>query len=285
MRFSKPSFSKIQRDFLEKFNEYLKKEFDGGQVALAERIGCDQSSISRWVNRDGAPPDYACRLLLKEFGVGSFKKILGQRVQCLREKVFGISLREFAWAFKLENISQLEAIEQGEAEPPRSCIEMLMRDYQVSAAYLDDGGAVFTNITHSPESILAHLKEGFKLYVVTPPARHEDRSPLRCRFVLHRERQYLPQCFVTSAIGSLRSTGGGLLAIEDALQAVMENARTSVISIPPVLMADEKAWKAIQESRFYMKQISFGAGCADLRCGDKLDEILASMRKEFEKHQ
>lgn len=278
MRFSKPSFSKVQRDFLEAFNECLQSDFNGGQVALAERIGCDQSSISRWINRDSAPPDYVCRLLLKELGIGSFKRSIGRRIQFLREKVFGVSLREFAWKFNLESLSQLEAIERGEAEPPRSCIEVLMRDYQVSATYLDAGGEVFAAVTHSAENIQAHLKADFKLYLVTPPAGHEDRSQLRCRFVLHREREHLPQCFVTSATGSFRSTGGGLLAIEDALRAVLEDARNSMLHVPAVLMADKKAWKDLHESRFYMKQIFFGAGCADARCKDKFNDILASLR-------
>ena len=273
MRFSKPSFSKVQRDFLEKFNECLKKEFDGGQVALAKRIGCDQSSISRWINRDSAPPDYACRLLLKELGIGSFRQSLGQRVHALREEVFGVSLRDLAWALQLESISQLEAVEQGEVELPRSCIEMLMRDYQISAAYLDQGGAVFAAITHSVANIRAHLKEGFRLHFVTAPAGHEDRPWLRCRFVLHRERPHLPQCFVTSAVGSFRSTGAGLLAIEDALQGVREAAGAPAVSTPAVLMADKKSWKALRESRFYMKKVFFGPGCADTSCSEKLAEI------------
>lgn len=279
MRFSKPSFSKVQRDFLEKFNECLKKEFDGGQVALAARIGCDQSSISRWINRDSAPPDYVCRLLLKELGIGSFKQSLGQRIQVLREEVFGVSLRELTWALQLESVSQLEEIEQGEVELPRPCIERLMRDYQVSAAYLDHGGEVFAAITHSAENVRDHLKEGFQLCLVTPPAGHEDRSWLRCRFILHRERQSLPQCFATSATGSFRSTGGGLLAIEDALRGVKEAAGDSVLRPPAVLMADKKSWKALHEARFYMKKLFFGAGSSDVRCGEKLHEILASLPK------
>lgn len=279
MKAFKPSFSKIQKDFLEKFVRCLDRDFKGEQLTMAARIGCDQSSISRWSNRETAPPDYVCRLLLKELDADNIRLALGRRIQYLRETVFGVSLREFAWAFKLESISQIEAIERGEAEPPRSCIEMLMREYQVSAAYLDSGGEVFAGITHRTETILVHLKEGFKLYLVTPPAGHEGRSQLQCRFVLHREREHLPQCFVTSATGSFRSTGGGLLAIEDALRAVLEAARASMIHVPAVLMADKKSWTDLQASRFYMKKVFFGAGCADSRCGVKLTEILASMQK------
>ncbi len=72
MKISKPCFSKIQQDFLKKFTKWLKNEFGGEQLAVAEKLGCDQSQISRWVNKETAPPEYACRLLLKEMGVDTF---------------------------------------------------------------------------------------------------------------------------------------------------------------------------------------------------------------------
>ncbi len=73
MKISKSSFSKIQRDFLKKFNRCLKNKFKGEQTAIGKMIGCDQSSISRWVNKETAPPNYVCRLLLKELSADTFK--------------------------------------------------------------------------------------------------------------------------------------------------------------------------------------------------------------------
>lgn len=283
MRFRKPAFSEIQKNFLEKFIRCLKKDFKGEQLALAARIGCDQSSISRWANKETAPPDYACRLLLKELGAGSFKQSLGQRVQHLRENIFQISPREFAWTFKLDSVSQLEAVERGEVELPRESIEMLMRDYQVSASHLDYGDKlIFNKIPHTPESIQDYLKKGFTLHIVTPPHGHEDRAWLRCRFILHRERELLPQCLMTSTEGSFRSTGGGLLMIEHALWAIVESVGGPGAHVPTVVMTDKSAWKEMQASSFYAKKIAFGAGSVDVPCDEKLREIYESAAKQFE---
>ncbi len=212
----KPSFSEIQKDFLEKFNWCLKNEFKGEQLAIVEKIGCDKSSISRWTNKESAPPDYVCRLLLKELEADNVKQALGRRIQYLRKKVFEISLREFTWTFKLESLSQLEAIEHGETELPRQCIEMLMRDYRVSTSFLDYGeGCIFSNISGHTADILPYLNDGFKLYIITPPIGGEDRSWLRCRFVLHRKQEHLPQCFVSSSPGRC----------EDKLRVILEPLR------------------------------------------------------------
>jgi hypothetical protein len=284
MKPSKPSFSKIQRDFLEKFNECLKKEFDDEQLAIAARIGCDQSSISRWTNRDSAPPDYVCRLLIKELGRGSFKQSLGKRIQFLRENIFKISIRECAWVFQMENVSELEAVELGETELPRACIEMLMRDYQVTSSYLDYGeGGIFDSVAHSTENILAHLKDDFHLYIVTPPPGSEDRSLLMCRFILHHKQAYLPQCFLTSGLGSFKSTGGGQLVIEHALQALLIDTHNRLVQLPPVLMTNKKDWHDLQQSCFYQKEMHFGGGCADDECRDKLADILKLMQKDSSK--
>ena len=267
-------FSKAQKDFFERFAIYANQKFKGEQVALADRIGCDQSSISRWLNKEGAPPDYVCTLLLEKLKADSFKLLVGHRIGRLREEIFQISLREFAWTLRLENISQLENIEKGEAELPHHGIEMLMRDYLVRPDYLDDGGElIFGKVTHDRENIAAHLKKGFKLYIVTPPVGHPDRSWLRCKFILHHEREYLPQCFVTSGGGSFKSTGGGQQVIEEASLALKAN----MMPMPAVLMADKKAWQELHEARFYRKQISFGLGCVDVPCQEKLETIFNSV--------
>lgn len=285
MRLRKPSFSGIQRDFLEKFARCLEKDFKGEQLALAARIGCDQSSISRWANQETAPPDYVCRLLLKELGTGSFKQMLGQRIQHLRENVFQISLREFAWTLKLDKISQLEAIEQGEEELPRRSFEILMQDYRVEAGFLDHGEKViFSRIATNTESFLAHLKDGFKLHFVTPPTGDEDRSWQFCMFILHHPREYLPQCFVASAPGSFKSTGGGLLLIENAVWALMLDAQNSVIHVPTVMMADRKSWKELRQGNFYAKNLNFPGGAGDIDCTERLMEIHKSLCEKFEDH-
>lgn len=279
-------FSKIQRDFLEKLIRCLKDEFSGEQLALSEKIGCDRSQISRWASKENAPPEYVCRLLLKELGNDSVKKVLGRRIRYLREKIFKISTREFAWIFKLESLSQVEAIENGEAELPRHCFEMLMRDYQVSAEHLDYGeGSLFNGIAHTTENILNHLKNGFKLYIVTPPHGDPDRSRLMCKFVLHLHREDLPQCFVTSGLGSFKSTGGGLISIEDTLRAMGRHDAASPLGASPVLLADKMGWKDLRNSCFYRKQITFGPGCADAECSDKFHEIRKAVWKEFNERQ
>lgn len=286
MKISKPSFSKIQKDFLEKFNWCLKTDYKGEQLALSKRIGCDQSSASRWANKETAPPDYVCHLLLKELGADSFKVSFGHRIQYLREKIFKISLREFAWAFKLDSISLVEDIERGEAEMPRPCIEMLMRDYWVKASYLDYGDrSIFGYIPHNTESIMARLKEGFRLYIVTSRPGGEGRSWLTCRFVLHRNREHLPQCVVTSGDGSFKSTGGGQLMIEYALHALMQAVQRSLIDFPSILMAESKEWKELCDHRFYQKQISFGAGCADVECEEILQKMIKTEQKRFDSHE
>jgi hypothetical protein len=286
MKFRKPSFSEIQKNFIEKFVCCLEKDFKGEQLALAARIGCDQSSISRWANKETAPPDYVCRLLLKELGAGSFKQSLGQRIQFLREKVYQVSLREFAWALKLDSVSQLEAVEQGEVELPRQSIEILMQDYRVQAGFLDQGEKVlFSGIATNTESFLAHLKDGFTLHFVTPPANEEDRSWKFCMFVFHRSREHLPQCFVATAPGSFKSTGGGLLLIEHAVWALMAHAQTSRITVPTVIMADKKSWKDLRQGYFYNKTINFGGGSGDIECTERLIEIHKSLCARFDAHQ
>lgn len=264
----------------------MERDFKGEQLAMAARIGCDQSSISRWANRETAPPDYVCRLLLKDLGADSFKLALGQRIQYLREEIFGLSLREFAWTFKLESISQLEAIEHGEVELPRPCIETLIRDYRVGTEFIDRGGkTLFSSIQTNTENFLTHLNEGFTLNFVTPPTNDEERSWQFCMFVLHRPREYLPQCFVANAPGSFKSTGGGLMLIENAVWALMAHAQTSQITAPMVVMADKQGWKDLRQGRFYKKTVLFGIGCADDECRDKLVKIFESLRERFDAQQ
>lgn len=286
MRFSKPAFSQVQKDFLDKFIRCLRDDFGGEQLAMANRIGCDRSQISRWSNRENAPPDYVCHLLLKELAGDSFKKAIGRRIKYLREKIFQVSPREFTWTFKLDTVTQLEAIENGEVELPRQCIETLMRDYLVEADYLDYGDKfLFGDIGHSTENILAYLKKGFKLHIVTAPHGSEDRSWLKCKFVLHRPWEKLPRCFKTSTTGSFQSTGGGLSNIEDALLAMMQHAGVPTIIAPPVMFADKVGWEDLLGCSFYRKAVYFGIGTVDEQCRDKLDEILATVRKYFNKHQ
>lgn len=277
-----PSYSKNQREFLENFNRWLKNEFGGEQLAVAERLGVDKSQISRWVSRENAPPEYVCRLLLKEIGGDRFKKAVGRRVHHLREKVFEISLREFTWVLKLDSVSQLEDIEEGEVELPRQSIEILMREYQVQAAYLDYGDKpLFGDVGHSMDSILTYLEKGFKLHIITAPKGTEDRSWLKCKFVLHRHLEHLPQCFKTSTTGSFQSTGGGLSNIEDAVLALMVYTGIPAINPPPVLIADKQEWEDLHGYSFYRKQILSIARNFDEECHGKLIEIIAAGRKRF----
>ncbi len=283
MKFLKPSFSKIQKEFLDAFIRYLNDEFEGGQVAMAERIGCDQSQISRWANKENAPPDFVCQLLLKELGGGSFQKTVGRRIRYLREKVFEVSPRQFTLAIKLDSVSQLEAVEQGETESPLHCIETLVKDYQVSASYLDYGkGGIFNEISPNALLLKAYLKVGFGIYVVTPPRKHLDRLGLKCRLVLHRHREHLPQCIVVSASGNFKHiTGAGRLVLEDVLRAMFEVFYPKSYEAPPAMMADDKSWKDLQKSCFYRKEVRFAPACVDEECNRKLNYILQSVLKKF----
>lgn len=283
MKYFKPSFSKIQRDFLETFIRYFENEFKGQQVALAEKIGCDQSQISRWTKMESAPPEYACRLLLKELGGGTFKKSLGRRLLFLREKIFGVSLREFASAIKLDSIAQLEAVEQGDAEPPRQTFEMLIKDYQVSASYLDYGeGGFFNELSDDVILIKAYLRIGFELYVVTPPKLHPDRLELKCRLVLHRPKDHLPQCVVISTPGNFRHiTGAGRLVLENAMRTMIEAFRAKPCEAPRTVMVDDRGWKDLQKSCFYRKNMLAAPACIDEVCESKVKLIFQSVLKKF----
>lgn len=285
MKFLKPTFSQVQKDFLDKFIRCLKVDFKGEQLAMSIKIGCDRSQISRWSNRENAPPDYVCHLLLKELAGDTFKKELGRRIKYLREEIFEVSLREFAWTLKLESISQLESIEHGDVELPRHCFEMLMRDYRVTAGYLDRGDrSIFESIPTSTESFLPFLKDGFKLHFFTPPMDHADYPWRHCYMVLHRPQEHVSQCFIASTTGSFKSTGGGLMNVEHALWAMMLDVQRSHVRVPTVLRANKKTWSDLCHHRFYKKTIHLASDGGDHECTERLDEIMKSLGTQFDSH-
>ena len=73
--------------------------------------------------------------------------------------------------------------------------------------------------------------------------------------------------------------------IEHALWAVLESVGSPTAHVPTVVMTDKKAWKEIQESRFYAKKVHFGAGTVDVPCDEKLEKILETVAKRFESHE
>jgi hypothetical protein len=273
-------FSDIQKNFHEEFNRFLEKHFKGDQIALAKRLDCDQSSVSRWLNRVNAPPDYACRLLLKELGSQSIKHQLGRRLQHLREDIFKASVREFAWEFGFDDLSHLEAVESGKKELPRDCIEKLMGEFNVSSEFLDYGETpVFCPIVHDVEILTNYLAKGFRLHLVTPPAGHEDYRRQACRFILDMEAEGLRPCLTTSAVGSFKSSGGGRLVIEQALFANEKAAlKQSVLPrLPTVWSANSTAWNDLEAGRFYQRKVAFGPGSVDFDGSQRLDSLTKDM--------
>lgn len=60
----------------------------------------------------------------------TFRELLGARIRYLREKVFQVVPRKFAYRFNF-TVTELEAFETGMAEAPQELVQSLISDYLV----------------------------------------------------------------------------------------------------------------------------------------------------------
>lgn len=128
------------------------------QAAVAERLGVRQGYISRYLRGQVPDPEVLVRIsevyqvsldwLLR--GVGhkdspqpSYARELGERIRAVRE-MLSLHRAVFAPALGLESVTELEAVETGDREAPRSWLDRIAARWNVNVHWLQTGdGGMF----------------------------------------------------------------------------------------------------------------------------------------------
>jgi len=173
-----------------------------------------------------------------------------KRLTHLREKVFNAHARKFAWRFEL-TVSQLDEIERGVTEPPRTLLESLFRDYRVSQDFIDGKSQnVFAPVNSGEQALVEWLKQGYKLRYIIAPKDSEPRACGAAFPILMKADELLPyeiQCERVEFRFDKGRLGNNLSTTLHAIRLVSYG----MLHLPRVYTATKATWSALESHCYH----------------------------------
>lgn len=170
-----------------------------------------------------------------------------------------------------EKVKELETYEKGEDEFPLESIAKLEQTFLINSKYLEEGNSFIfrpfeLEFHQENDEATKLLEEGFRPYLLCCS---ENRHDLLTHVVLHKRDPKYSRTVVANDSSSFYSTGAGAYNIYSIIKKMIERGMQSSEAI--IFKVDRATWQALEERRFYSKNMFLGLG-RDRDCRDIFEE-------------